>query len=275
MKKKKFLCLLVVFFLSLACYADGIAETLLDVKARGRLIAGVRTDFVPFGFIDKKGMKEGIDIDIARVLAKELFGKEEAVEFVAVTEADGVGFLNKKKIDVLLGGLLIRESPKGVIDYSIPYFQSGYLILVRDDSTITRYQDLAGKNVAIIRGSTMDIAIKELIPQANRMAFSDYSVALQALKERRVDAFVDTSVMVIHLERRNPKFKSAGYQPFGSISYGLGVRKDDKEWLGFLNATLRKMKETGQYQTLLKKWFAGALARLLGFERPVREKGLP
>jgi ABC-type amino acid transport substrate-binding protein len=272
---KRKLFLLIVFFLPLVYYGYGIAETLHDVKARGRLIAGVRTDFPPFGFVDKKGLKEGIDIDIARVLAKELFGKEEAVEFVVVTEANGAGFLINKKIDVLLGGQIIRESPEGGINYSVPYFQSGYLILVRDDSMLGRYQDLAGKNVAIIRGSTADTAIRELVPQANRIAFSDYSTALQALKERRVDALVDTSVMVIHLERRDPKLKTAGYQTFGSVLYGLGVRRGDKEWLNFLNATLTKIKETGQYEKLLEKWFARALAGLLGFDRPVREERLP
>jgi ABC-type amino acid transport substrate-binding protein len=247
---------------------DGTAATLQDVKMRGRLVSGVRTDFIPFGFVDKKGIEEGFDIDISRVLARELFGKEDAVKFITVTKANGVDFLNERKIDVLLGGLIIGDSPKEVIDYSNPYLESGYLILARDDSTITRYQDLAGKSVAIIRGSTGDIAIKALVPQANRIAFSDPSEVIQALIKRRVDAFVDTAAMVIHLERRNAKLKIAGYQPFGSVPYGLGVRKGDKEWLGFLNTTLKKMEETGQYQKLREKWFAESLALLLGFKKP-------
>jgi putative glutamine transport system substrate-binding protein len=218
--------------------------------------------------LTRREWKEGFDIDISRVLARELFGKEDAVKFVTVTKANGVDFLNGKKIDVLLGGLIIGDSPKGAIDYSNPYFESGYLILARNDSTITRCQDLVGKSVAIIRGSTGDIAIKELVPQANRIAFSNPSEAIQALKKRRVDAFVDTAVMVIHLERRNPKLKIAGYQPFGSVPYGLGVRKGDKEWLDFLNTTLKKMKETGQYQKLLEKWLAESFALLLEFKRP-------
>ena len=173
--RKKSSFFLIVFVLSLVCFVDGTAATLQDVKMRGRLVSGVRTDLIPFGFVDKKGMEEGFDIDISRVLARELFGKEDAVKFVTVTKANGVDFLNEKKIDVLLGGLIIGDSPKEVIDYSNPYLESGYLILARDDSTITRYQDLAGKSVAIIRGSTGDIAIKELVPQANRIAFSDPS----------------------------------------------------------------------------------------------------
>jgi ABC-type amino acid transport substrate-binding protein len=268
MRNNKSSFFLIVFVLSLVCFVDGTAATLQDVNIRGKLVAGVRTDLIPFGYVDKKGMEEGFDIDISRVLARELFGKEDAVKFVAVTKTNGINLLSEKKIDVLLGGLIIGDSPKEVIDYSNPYLESGYLILARDDSTITRYQELARKSVAIIRGSTADIAIKELVPQANRIAFSDPSEVIQALKKRRADAFVDTAAMVIHLERRNPGLKIAGYEPFGSVRYGLGVRKGDKEWLGFLNTTLQKMEDTGQYQKLREKWFAESLALLLGFKKP-------
>ena len=270
MGKKRILPLLVVFgILSLTYFGEGIAGTLQDVKARGRLIAGVRTDLPPFGFVDKKGMNRGFDIDIAQSLAEELLGKDNAVEFVPVTPANGIGFLNTKKIDVLLGGRVMTESHKELIDYSVPYFISGYLILARDDSTITKYQDLAGKNVGTILGSTGDSAIKELVPKAKRIVFKRHSEAIRALKDRYVDAFVDPAMVIIHFQRRNPKFKIAGFQPFGSVSYGIGVRKGEKEWLGFVNATLTKMKETGQYQRLSEKWFAEAMALLLGFEKPM------
>lgn len=270
MGRKKVPLLLVAFgILSLAYFGEGIAGTLQDVKVRGRMIAGVRTDLPPFGFVDKKGMNRGFDIDIAQSLAKELLGKDNAVEFVPVTPANGIGFLNAKKVDVLLGGMVITESHNKLFDYSDPYFISGYLILAHKDSTITKYQDLAGKNVATILGSTGDSAIKELVPQAERILFKRYSEAFRALKDRRVDAFVDTAMTIIHFQRRNPKFKIAGFQPFGSVSYGIGVRKGEKEWLGFVNATLTKMKETGQYQRLSEKWFVEAMALLLGFEKPV------
>jgi len=270
MKSKMFLLLPVVFcILFLACFGEGIAGTLQDVKARERLIAGVRIDLPPFGFVDKKGVNKGFDIDIAQSLAKGLFGHDDAVEFVPITSANGIDFLNAKKVDILLGGMIITESHKELIDYSVPYFISGHLILARDDSTITKYQDLAGKNVATILGSTGDSAIKELVPQAKRIVFKRHSEAIRALKDRRVDAFVDTAMIIIHFQRRNPKFKIAGFQPFGSVSYGLGVRKGDEEWLGFVNETLTKMKETGQYQRLSEKWFAEAMALLLGFEQPV------
>ncbi len=253
--------------LSLVCFGQGMAGTLQDVRARGRLIAGVRTDLPPFGFRDKDGSIKGIDIDSAKALAKELFEKEEAVEFVAVDKINGVTFLDEKRVDVLLGGMIIGH--KEIVDYSLPYFESGHLILARSDSKISRYQDLAGKRVATIQGSTGDEALRELVPQATRTVFMRHSDALQALKERRVDAFVDTNRMVIHFQRRNPKLRIAGYQPFGSVFYGMGVRKGDKEWVRFINTTLAKMKETGEYEKLSQKWFAESMALLLGFEKPL------
>jgi ABC-type amino acid transport substrate-binding protein len=65
--------------------------------------------------------------------------------------------------------------------------------------------------------------------------------------------------------QKNRGLKMASLQPFRPARYGLGVRKGDKEWLDFVNATLEKMKETGDYEKLLEKWFgleAKALWRL-------------
>ena len=125
---------------------------------------GVKTDFPPLGFLDKKGVNKGFDIDIAKALSKELFGNEEAVEFVSVTSENRIAFLTSGKVDVIVATLTITEERKRDVDFSIPYFITAQMILVRADSKITKYQDLAGKKVATIRGSTGDIAIGELVP---------------------------------------------------------------------------------------------------------------
>jgi ABC-type amino acid transport substrate-binding protein len=266
MKRNTFLLLLLVLgLLSLVSSGEGFAGTLQDVKGRGRLIAGVKTDFPPFGFLDKKGVSKGFDIDMAKALSKELFGNEEAVEFVPVTTENRIAFLTSRKIDIIVATLTIIEERKQQIDFSLPYFISGELILVQGDSKITKYQDLAGKKVATIRGSVGNIAIRELVPTAERIEFERNFEALQALKDRRVEAFVQDYVLLYDLVQKNPGLRIAGLEPFRPAPYGLGVRKGDKEWLDFVNSTLVKMEETGEYEKLLEKWFgieAKALWRL-------------
>jgi polar amino acid transport system substrate-binding protein len=256
MKRNTFLLLLlVVVLLSLVSSGEGFAGTLQEVKERGKLIAGVKTDFPPFGFLDKKGVIKGFDIDMAKALSKELFGNEEAVEFVPVTTENRIAFLTSKKIDIIVATLTITEERKKKIDFSIPYFVSGELILVQGGSKITKYQDLAGKKVATIRGSVGDIAIREMVPTAERIKFERNLEALQALKKRRVEAFVQDYVLLYNLVQKNPGLRIAGLEPFRPAPYGLGVRKGDKEWLDFINSTLEKMEKTGEYEKLLEKWF--------------------
>lgn len=267
MKRKRLGVVLgVLGFVLFLSFTYALAGTLQDVKARGKLLAGVKTDFPPFGFVDEKGVNKGFDVDIAKALAKELFGKEEAVEFVGVTSGNRIAFLTTNKIDIILASMTITEERKKVIDYSIPYFMSGHLILVHKDSKIEKYQDLAGKKVSTTQGSTGDIVVGELVPTAQRVKFQHNSEAIQALKDRRVEAFVQDDVLLLDLQKRNPELKIVGWPPFRPAPYGLGVRKGDKEWLEFVNATLTKMKKSGEYQKLWDKWFGEARAMLLKLE---------
>lgn len=271
MKANTFLGLLLsLWLISLFPFGEGVAGTLQNVKARGKLIVGVKTDFPPFGFLDKKGVNKGLDIDIARAISKELFGNEDAVHFVSVTSENRIPFLISRKVDLITATLTITEEREKEVDFSIPYFVTGEMILVRADSKITKYQDLAGKKVATIRGSTGDIAIGELVPDAERIKFERNDEALQALKEGRVEAFVQDFLLLYSLLQKNPKLKMAGLQPFRAGRYGLAVRKGDQEWLDFINATLTKMKETGEYDKLLGRWFgpeARALRTIFKFEQ--------
>lgn len=255
MRSKIITILFILLTLTLSFSEEVTAGTLQDVKARGKLVAGVKTDFPPFGFVDEKGVNKGFDPDIARALAKELFGKEDAIELVAVTSANRIPFLTTEKIDIILASMTITEERKKVIDYSIPYFMSGHLLIVHKDSKIEKVQDLAGKKVSTTMGSTGDMVIGKLVPTAERIKFQHNSESLQALKDRRTEAFIQDDVLLLDLQKRNPELKIVGWPPFESAPYGLGVRKGDKEWLDFVDATLAKMKKTGEYQKLWDKWF--------------------
>jgi len=271
MKTKAFLSLLpFIGLISLSPFGDAVAGTLQDVKARGKLIVGVKTDFPPFGFLDQKGAHRGFDIDIAKAISRELFEKGLAVDFVSVTSANRIPFLSSGKIDLIIATMTITEERKREVDFSLPYFVAGETILVRADSKITKYQDLAGKKVATIRGSTGDIDMGELVPGAERIKFENNFEALQALKEGRVEAFVQDYILLFNLLQKNRGLKMAGLQPFRPGRYGLAVRKGDKEWLEFINGILTKMKETGEFDNLLVLWFgneARVLRRLFDTEK--------
>ena len=235
--------------------SQGIRSTLRELKEKGKLIAGVPSNEAPFGFTDERGELRGIDIDIAEALGKEIWGKEGKVEFVKVTVETMLDLLQSGKIDILLAPLSISKEREKTIDFSVPYFVSGYLILVERDSKISRYQDLGGKNLAIIQDTRGEKIIHELTPAAKLVRFRQNTQALQALKEHKVDAFLQLDVFLFYLETKDKNLRVVGLQSIAPSPIGLAVRKGDREWLNFVDITLLKMMTSGQYRKLLEKWF--------------------
>ena len=93
------------------------------------------------------------------------------MEFVDVTTENRIALLNSGKIDVVAASMSITERKEKEIDFSIPYFISGHLMLVPMDSRITKYQDLTGIKVATIQGSTGDCVIGKLFLPPNGLGF--------------------------------------------------------------------------------------------------------
>jgi ABC-type amino acid transport substrate-binding protein len=247
---------------STAFSESAIAGTLQHIKSREKLIAGVNTDLPLFGFLGQKRQNEGLDVDLAKILAKENLGKEN-VEFVNVTGENRIDLLSSGKTDVIAASMSMTKRREKEIDFSIPYFISGHLILVRKDSRIRKIQDLAGLKVATIQGSTGDDVVGKLVPTAERVRFQKNSEAIQALKNGRVAAFVQDDALVINFQEKNPDLRIADLEPFAPAPYALGVRKGEKEWLNFINATLTRIEQNGKYHQLLDRWFGKVRGLLL------------
>jgi len=238
------------------------AGTLDDVKKRGKLVVGTKTDFPPFGYVDAQGKNLGFDVEAGQIFAQALFGDPGKVEFVAVTSGNRIPFLQSGKIDIIIATVTITDERKQVVEFSDPYFLSGSLILVPKASPIKDVKELNGKTVAIIQGAIQDQDVAQLAPQANRLKFGKVSEALLAVKGGRADAYVHDDVLLLSLVKDNPEVKLVG-KPFIPRPYGIAVRKGDTEFIGWVNAQLQKMRADGTYDRLWKKYFGEVEANLV------------
>ncbi|MGE5850710.1 MAG: transporter substrate-binding domain-containing protein [Candidatus Methylomirabilota bacterium] len=238
------------------------ASTLEEVKKRGKLIAGVKADFPPFGYVDSAGRNLGFDVDIAHLFAKALFNDENQVELVAVTSGNRIPFLQSGKIDIIIATVTVTEERKQVVEFSDPYFLSGSLLLVPKASPIKGVEDLAGKTVSVIQGAIQDKDIEQLAPKANRVKYGKVSEAVLAVKGGRADAFAQDDILILTLAKENPDMKAAG-KPFTPRPYGIAVRKGDLEFIKWVNGELAKMKRDGTYDKLWKKYFGEVEANLV------------
>jgi len=249
-------CLLLIALLVLTAVGQAAADGLEDARRRGTLLAGVKTDFPPFGFIDRAGKIQGFDVAIAQALARALFSEEGRLELVPVTSGSRIPFLYSEWIDMIIASMTITEERRQVLEFSDAYFVSRSLLLVRKDSPIQGLEDLAGKPVAIIEGTIQDKDLATVAPAARRVIFGKVPDAVQALKEKRVDAFCQDDVLVLTLAKDSPGLRPA-VKPFLPRPYAIAVRKGEQRFIRWVNEQLAHLKADGAYDRLWQTYFGG------------------
>lgn len=238
------------------------AASLDEVKMKGKLLIGVKTDFPPFGYVDSAGKNLGFDVDLARALAQRLFDDENKVELVTVTSGNRIPFLYSEWIDFIIATMTVTDERRQVLEFSEPYFLSGSLLLVPKASTIRGLEDLAGKKVAVIEGAIQDKDLEQVAPKATRIRFGRVSEAIEALKGGRVDAFAQDDVLILSLAKENPDLRAVG-KAFIPRPYAIAVRKGERELIKWVNDQLARMKRDGTYEGLWKKHFGDVEAALV------------
>lgn len=232
-----------------------LAGKLQEIKARGKLIAGVKDAVVPFGYVDPKTKQlVGFDIDICRYIAKKLGVK---LELKPVTSATRIPMLVQGSVDLVAATMTHKFSRDDVIDFSITYFMDGQKILVKKGSGIKSVADLAGKKVGTAKGSTSEKNIKKAQPKCKVLSFEGYPQAFLALEQGKVAAVTTDSTILLGLKNSSPN--PDAYEIVGDYisaePYGIGVPENDSDFRDFVNRCLADMWNSGEYKKIYNKWF--------------------
>jgi ABC-type amino acid transport substrate-binding protein len=234
------------------------------IKSRGALVVAVKADFPPFGYVDARGQLVGFDVDMAHEAARLLLGDPGKVKLVTVTSANRIQLLRSGQVDAVMASMTITDDRKEAIDFSVPYFCSGHLILVgAGNRAIRSFADLNGRAVATVRGATGDAVTRVLAPRARRVMFDQNSEAVLALERGQTDAFVQDDVLLLGFAKQNASLKVVGWPPRMPGPYGVGVRKGDRDLLAAVNVALARLRGSGVYGQMMAKWFGDVAAKLV------------
>lgn len=225
--------------------------TLAKIRERGKLIAGVKLDTPPFGFLDDKNEPAGFDIDLVRKVGARL---GVPVELVKVTSPTRIPLLVSGNVDLVAASMTHTRERDKAIDFSITYYTGGQSLMVPQTSTITGVKDLAGKQVAVQQGTTLEKNIAAAAPAAKVVAFRDYNAAWLALAQGRVDALTGSLTVLQGFMKDNPNFKIVG-ELFSVEPFGIGVRQGASDLRDEINFTIQDLWTSGEYAALYRKWF--------------------
>lgn len=242
---------LVVVVFSVTHTSAIAASALDDVKARGKMIVGVRYDSPPFGSLDSNGKVIGFDIDLITDIAKRL---GVGIEMVQVTAKTRIPMIESGKIDIIAAVLTHTRERDRVIDFSISYLLDGQRLLVKKGSGIKGAGDLKGKTVSAVQGSYNEATIRKIVPEAKVLVFQEYPQAFLALKQGLADAFTTTATILEGVAKQDPDFESVG-EFLTSEPIAFGIRENDSKWRDAINFALQDMVADGTFKTIFEKYF--------------------
>lgn len=237
-----------------AALAPGLSRaesTLQAVKARGTMIAGVRFDAPPYGFVDANGRNVGFDIEFAEEIARRLGVK---LELVRVTGQSRIPTLNSGKVDLLVAGLTRTAEREKVVDFTLTYITDGAAVVVKKGSPIKSPADLNGRPVSFVQGTTVDAGLKEVAPSAQPIKFQEYPAAFLAFQQGVADAFIGQAFGLDQFLKSDPGKYEVLTKWLYADPIAIGVRKGDTEWKNVLDTQLRAIISDGTWNKVVKKY---------------------
>jgi glutamate transport system substrate-binding protein len=252
-----------LMLLAAACGGDdgggGQAEgsTMAKLQQAGKVRVGTKFDQPLFGQKNLEGNLEGFDVEIAKIIAGELGIQPSGIEWVEAVSANREPFIQQGKVDFVVATYTINDKRKQVVDFAGPYYVAGQDIMVKKGNPlgIKGPDDLAGKKVCSVTGSTPAENIRTNYPQAKLTEFDVYSKCAEALKNDQVQAVTTDNVILLGLISQDPEAFELVDKKFTEEPYGIGVKKGDTQFRTFINDVLEKTYQDGRWQ---KAWEATA-----------------
>lgn len=256
--KKKLLSIVTLFFavfLLAGCEQKQQADTLTTIMQRGKLIVGVKYDTKPFGYMNENQQLEGLDVDLAKFIARFILGDESKVEFKQVTPSNRILSLNSGQVDMVIATMSRTKQRSEVVDFSRPYFAAGQAILVPKTSDIKSMSDLNGKKVIVIFGSTAEKNLRLIAPQADIVGFKTYTSGYSALKQGRADAMTSDDSILMGFALQDPSLRLLPTK-YSQELYAIAFKKgsESKNLEDRVNFVLSSMEKTGELKQLKSKW---------------------
>ena len=259
-----------------AAQAQTAAKSKLHIiKERGKLIVGTGSTNPPWHFQDASGKLVGMDIDLARLLAKGLFDDYEKVEFVLQGSDARIPSLVTDKVDIVVQWMTVTPGRAQQVDFTFPYYREGVgLLMLARGGKFKNYEELkaAGKDVTVggMQNVFLEEWIRKALPQAKVDAFDSPDAAMQALNARRIDASMqDQSAMRWLMQQAPGRFVDSGFGWMPN-SYASAVKPGDPIWLNWVNTVYKEAMmgvDFDYFAASYKKWF--------GIELPTPKVGFP
>lgn len=249
--------LIVGLMLNWGALADEIPSA---IKERGKVIIAIDVSHPPYGMLDSQAKETGSDVETARLLAEDM-GVD--LEIVPVSGANRVPSLLSRKVDMVIASFSITDERKKVVDYSKPYGVIPVVVSAPKDMQIAGPTDLAGKTLAVARGTTADIELSRIVKgngsQAKVVRYEDEAttnIAVATGQQKILAAALSTANEVAE---QNPGLNLEVKLNMASYPMAVGLRKGNDELKIWVDKWVARNLDNGKLNAIYEKYFHQSL----------------
>jgi polar amino acid transport system substrate-binding protein len=257
MIKKAFWSILLAAF-TLAGVAQ--AQSTLDKVVQSKqLRCGVMLDSPPSGFRTPDNQPSGFDVVYCQDMAKALGAGAVIVE---TPSSDRIPALVSDRVDVLIASTSNTPKRALTVAFSQPYMNYTTAVITRNDTGITKFEQLKGRKLGGVTGTSTEQALAEFIkkwndPATNYTGYASDTEAFLALQQGKVDAILQATAVLATLKQSGqfPTFVSGGEAPTPPDLVSMAVKRGDQEFLNWVKLFIWTQVSNGRFQEVYHQFF--------------------
>ncbi|MEH2063528.1 MAG: amino acid ABC transporter substrate-binding protein [Nostoc sp.] len=251
-----------------------VAETVMQKVARtGVLTAGTSRDALPFAYVDSQGKLNGYSVDMLTLIKEQLekdLGKKIKLQLVGISPSERIPKIVNQQVDIVCDASSFTWKRDKKVDFSVSYGVTGTQLLVKKGSNLGSAESLIGKKIGVLAGTTNELAIARVQPQAKLVYFKTRAEGYTALQKGTIDAFSSDSILLegwLQQQKNSDDFAIAPDRPYSREGIACMVPENNSKFLDTVNYSLVKFMQgfvngNQRYVTIFDRWFGsqGAVA---------------
>jgi len=229
------------------------AQAALDNILKAKVVKiAVPTDYPPYGSVDKTMTPQGLDIEMAQLIATKLGVK---VELVPVTSANRIPYLQTRKADLVIATLGKNAEREKVIDFTSAYAPFFQAVFAPKSMKLTSFADMAGKTVAVTRGAMEDQELNKVAPpNVDYRRFEDNNATIAAFVAGQTQTIATSAAVAADMLAKNPKVSAEYKLLLKDSPCFIGIAKNETALKTKVNEIIAAARKDGTIDKMSKKW---------------------
>lgn len=249
--------------LSTAAFSADLGKMLPDdIRAAGEITVASDTNFPPYEYVPSGSSTPiGLDVDIANALGTALGVR---IRFIS-TAFDGIiPALQAGRYNVGISAINDTAEREGAVDM-VNYMVnpgSSATVLAGNPKGIHNEQDLCGKTVAVLSGTTQERELQKDTKKCESdgakpiriLPFPEASSTYLALQSGQADVVVTGGIAAAYqVQQSKGAMEAVELRATGFLT-SIAVAKGNDKLVAALKAGLDQMRQEGSYAAILEKW---------------------